>query len=54
MKEYNFYPETYLMPLDYHRLKKKHVRGKVYIVKPENGSQGNGIYLTSSVSGLEK
>jgi tubulin polyglutamylase TTLL6/13 len=42
------------MPLDFHRLTKKHTRGKVYIVKPENGCQGQGIYLTGNVNGLEK
>ena len=34
------------MPQDFGRMTKKHSKGKVYIVKPENGCQGQGIYLT--------
>ena len=53
-REYDFYPETWVTPSDHHRLMKRHTRGKVYIVKPENGCQGQGIYLTDSPAKLDK
>ena len=53
-RHYAFYPETWVMPSDHHKIVKKHVRGKVYIVKPESGCQGQGIYLTDNPHKLER
>ncbi|MBP9837065.1 MAG: hypothetical protein KBC78_04515 [Candidatus Pacebacteria bacterium] len=33
---------------------KRHNKDKVYIVKPENGCQGQGIFLTTNPHRLEK
>ena len=33
---------------------KTHKKNKYYIVKPENGCQGKGIYLTNNPAKLEK
>ena len=54
MQEFSFYPETYLLPSDYSKILKKHTRSKVYIVKPENGCQGQGIFLIQNPLKLEK
>ena len=40
--------------MDYNLLLKKHAKGKFYIVKPENGCQGKGIFLLSNPMKLEK
>ena len=53
-QDYNFYPETWLLPCDYQKMIKKHVKGKIYIVKPQNGCQGQGIYLLDSPYKLQK
>jgi hypothetical protein len=39
-KDYDFYPETWLLPTEHHKIMKKHTKGKVYILKPENNCQG--------------
>lgn len=51
-KEYSFYPETFVLPSDHEKLMKKHTRGKIYICKPDNGCQGQGIYLIDAPSKL--
>lgn len=53
-KDYGFYPETWLLPMDHHKIMKKHWKGKVYIVKPDNGCQGRGIYLVDAPMKLER
>lgn len=51
-KEYNIFPKSWVLPADYgdfqnyYRLKK----GRCYIVKPEVGCQGKGIYVTKNPS----
>lgn len=40
--------------MDYASLLKKHTKEKYYIVKPENGCQGKGIFLTNSPNKIEK
>ena len=54
MQEYGFYPETWVLPADFHKIMKKHTKGKIYIVKPENGCQGQGIYLLDNPARLER
>lgn len=48
IKEYDFYPETYLLPMDHSLLMKSHKKNRYYIVKPENGCQGRGIYIVDN------
>lgn len=40
--------------MDYSLLLKRQHKDKFFIVKPENGCQGKGIYLTNSISKIEK
>ena len=55
IQEYDFYPETFMVPMDFALLQKKQAqKDKYYIVKPENGCQGKGIFLTNSPFKLEK
>lgn len=51
--EYDFYPRTWYLPAQYHdfcsdvrRMQEKKVKPKpTYIIKPDIGAQGDGIYL---------
>ena len=50
-KDYNFFPKTYMLPLEYKDFREDSLNCKVpcnYIVKPENSSKGQGIYLTKN------
>ncbi|XP_070532209.1 tubulin polyglutamylase TTLL11-like [Ptychodera flava] len=54
--EYNFYPRSWILPEQYHHfaaeasvMQKENPKQKhFFIVKPDEGSQGEGIYLLSS------
>jgi tubulin polyglutamylase TTLL6/13 len=48
--DYKFFPKTWVLPNDFPDFVKhaKHHEGQTYIVKPDNLSQGNGIYLTKN------
>ncbi|KAK5649796.1 hypothetical protein RI129_000825 [Pyrocoelia pectoralis] len=54
-KEYNFFPQSWCLPADlgealtYNRLKKN----KTYILKPDAGCQGRGIYLTKTLKDIK-
>ncbi|KAB0802289.1 hypothetical protein PPYR_04475 [Photinus pyralis] len=54
-KEYNFFPQSWCLPADlgealaYSRLKKN----KTYILKPDAGCQGRGIYLTKTLKDIK-
>ncbi|KAK6631287.1 hypothetical protein RUM44_005813 [Polyplax serrata] len=54
-KDYCFFPKTWCLPADmgdlqaYARVK----RNKTYILKPDTGCQGRGIYLTKSVKDMK-
>ena len=52
--EYNFFPETWTLPTEYYQLKDFAAENPncVYIVKPEGGCQGRGIYLTRKIDSL--
>lgn len=58
--EYDFYPRTFLYPNDQAKIRHYFVesrkRGlvKTFIVKPEAGCQGRGIYLTQNPADIEK
>ena len=52
--EYNFFPQTFILPGDYADLKQYHQNRKAgkaqtFIVKPEASCQGRGIYLTRNI-----
>ena len=55
-EEYSFLPKTWLLPQDLSPFKRfltearSSGRRKVFIVKPEAGSQGRGIYISHSDS----
>ena len=55
--EYNFFPQTWLLPAEYGDFKKQFPEGlkrrkntrKTFIAKPEASCQGKGIFLTRSL-----
>jgi tubulin polyglutamylase TTLL6/13 len=55
--QYRFFPKTFLLPSEYGEFKstlscKNPANRPVYIVKPESGCQGRGIFLTNTVEDL--
>ena len=51
--EFNIIPDTYILPDEfadfyshYHKLKSKE-QSNLWIIKPQNSSQGKGIYIVS-------
>jgi tubulin polyglutamylase TTLL6/13 len=58
--DYDFFPRTFLLPNDapklHHYFAEARRRGlaKTFIVKPEAGCQGRGIYLSQNPADLEK
>ena len=60
-KEYNFYPRTWVLPLELADFRaqfdSKGRSSQFYIIKPDSGCQGRGIFLTQnfdSISPLEQ
>jgi tubulin polyglutamylase TTLL6/13 len=62
-KEYAFYPDTFVLPTDHFLLtrrlsisthSKQPTQNQFYIVKPENGTQGKGIFLINGLSSIER
>jgi tubulin polyglutamylase TTLL6/13 len=59
-QDYDFLPRTFLYPNDYPKIRHYFVesrkRGlvKTFIVKPEAGCQGRGIYITQNPNDFEK
>jgi Tubulin-tyrosine ligase family. len=59
--DYTFFPETWILPLEYDELKTHYHdklavepnRKPIYIIKPENGSCGEGIFLTDDITTLQ-
>jgi tubulin polyglutamylase TTLL6/13 len=55
-KEYSFYPKTYCLPRDLHLFRKTFgpdgKADQVYIIKPDGGAQGKGIFLTRNVNDI--
>lgn len=47
-REYSFFPKTWLLPGDFKAFKDQfnERKAKTFIIKPENSSQGKGIFLT--------
>jgi tubulin polyglutamylase TTLL4 len=55
-EQFNFVPNTYLLPQDKNNLVKDIQKGegkKWFIVKPSNSSQGRGIYLINKFVDLK-
>ncbi|XP_059047836.1 tubulin polyglutamylase TTLL13-like [Achroia grisella] len=54
-KEYNFFPKTWCLPADFGEALNysKSRKTKTFIIKPECGSQGRGIYLTKSLKDIK-
>ncbi|XP_050676228.1 tubulin polyglutamylase TTLL13-like isoform X3 [Leptidea sinapis] len=54
-KEYNFFPKTWCLPADFGEALNysKARKNKTFIIKPECGSQGRGIYLTKSLKDIK-
>ena len=50
--EYNFFPQTWVLPKDISDFKTQFNRKKIYIVKPEALSQGQGIFLTRKLEDI--
>jgi tubulin polyglutamylase TTLL6/13 len=55
-KAYNFFPKTWMLPSDlsdfrsqFQQIGKEKKKIKTYIVKPESGCQGKGIYLVRNL-----
>ena len=53
-EEYNFFPNTWMLPADFANLKDYHDRrqagrAQTFIVKPEASCQGRGIFLTRNI-----
>jgi len=54
-ESFDFYPQTFLLPQDFERLKKFKTENKktLLIAKPTSGSQGDGIILFKTLKDLE-
>ncbi len=54
-KDYNFFPQTWLLPMEWNDLRAEITRGKnhTYILKPEALSQGKGIFLTRNFDNVD-
>lgn len=57
-EEYQFFPLTWNLPLDYNEFKqyyetKPKGKTRTYIVKPESLSQGKGIFLTKKIEDID-
>jgi len=50
-EDYNFFPDTFVLPMDYNAFKlqfNKDSQQKTFIIKPQASSQGRGIFLTQT------
>jgi tubulin polyglutamylase TTLL11 len=49
---YNFYPKTYTLPDDFKEFQSafKESSSKIYIAKPDKGTQGLGIFIVTSIA----
>ena len=52
-EEFDFFPNTYLLPKEKARLKKEWNDDQIMIVKPEASCQGKGIYLVREMASIE-
>uniref|UniRef100_A0A1B6BYI8 Tubulin--tyrosine ligase-like protein 9 n=1 Tax=Clastoptera arizonana TaxID=38151 RepID=A0A1B6BYI8_9HEMI len=53
-KEYNFFPKTWCLPVDFgEALNYSRKKNRTYILKPDIGCRGKGIFLTKSLKDLK-
>jgi len=54
-KQFNFFPETWTLPGDFQAFKDQFSRKgtRTFIVKPDHGCQGKGIFLTRTWEGVD-
>ena len=55
-KEFSFFPRTWVLPADlgdFHSHIRQKKRNKYFIVKPESGCQGKGIFITKNPKDLK-
>lgn len=54
-KDYNFFPKTWCFPADYGdaTIYSRVRRSRVFILKPDSGCQGRGIYLTKHLKDVK-
>ncbi|XP_018650907.1 tubulin tyrosine ligase-related [Schistosoma mansoni] len=53
-KDYNIFPKTWCLPSDWNDVQnyaRKH-KSKTFIIKPDNGCQGRGIYITKNAKDI--
>ena len=52
--QYKFFPQTYLLPAEYNEFRAQCLKTtSTYIVKPEAGCQGRGIFLTRTCDNVQ-
>lgn len=57
-KEYSFYPRTWVLPLELPDFRQQFdstgnsLNGKIFIIKPDAGCQGRGIFLTRTLDNI--
>lgn len=52
---YDFYPRTYSLPeefQEFHKVYQETKGNKMYIAKPDKGTQGLGIFIVSTINQL--
>eukprot|EP00826_Nyctotherus_ovalis_P032525 TRINITY_DN2620_c0_g1_i1.p1 TRINITY_DN2620_c0_g1~~TRINITY_DN2620_c0_g1_i1.p1 ORF type:complete len:119 (-),score=22.75 TRINITY_DN2620_c0_g1_i1:22-378(-) len=53
-KDFAFFPQTWLLPYEWHEFRKEVKEDDVFIVKPEASCQGKGIFLIKSSEGINQ
>ena len=54
LEDYKFIPKTWVLPYQHEELRQfvqRYNNSKILIVKPDNQSQGKGIFLTKKLEG---
>ena len=59
--DYDFHPQQWFLPQQFadfvdaaRRMNERRVKKAVFIVKPDEGSQGDGIYLIQVISAVQE
>jgi len=55
-ENYNFFPDTFILPSEYNELRVQFMKDrknkKIFIMKPQSGCQGRGIFLTDNIKNI--